>query len=100
MFAPDSTHESVSFIPVRDDGLEKLLWIFFSLSKSNYGEILNFCGRFLRIFFSPPSLKDHDQFVNCVRYAPDGSKFVSAGADGKVGHAGWSDHCKILSRNL
>lgn len=27
---------------------------------------------------------DHDQFVNCVRYAPDGSLFVSAGADGKI----------------
>lgn len=27
---------------------------------------------------------EHERFVNCVRYAPDGSVFVTGGADGKV----------------
>lgn len=35
------------------------------------------------IFFSSP--KDHGQFVNCIRFSPDGSRFVTAGADGQVG---------------
>ncbi|XP_065071602.1 WD repeat-containing protein 1-A-like [Rhopilema esculentum] len=39
-------------------------------------------------FEGPPfkykdSKKEHSNFVNCVRYAPDGSVFASAGADGK-----------------
>lgn len=42
----------------------------------------NFWVFFNVFFFS--SLKAHKQFVNCVRYSPDGSVFVTAGADGKV----------------
>eukprot|EP00730_Choanoeca_flexa_P020461 TRINITY_DN9992_c0_g1_i3.p1 TRINITY_DN9992_c0_g1~~TRINITY_DN9992_c0_g1_i3.p1 ORF type:complete len:597 (+),score=141.68 TRINITY_DN9992_c0_g1_i3:51-1841(+) len=40
-------------------------------------------------FYAGPPFKfghlnhEHGSFVNCVRYAPDGSKFVTAGADGK-----------------
>lgn len=49
--------------------------------------------------FSLASLKVHDQFVNCVRFAPDGSVYVSAGADGKVGPAGWSGRLN-LPKNL
>lgn len=30
------------------------------------------------------SLKDHTRFVQCVRYAPDGSKFATCGSDGKI----------------
>lgn len=30
------------------------------------------------------SIKDHGRFVQSVRYAPDGSRFASCGADGKV----------------
>lgn len=30
------------------------------------------------------SLQDHSRFVNCVRFSPDGSRYVSAGADGQV----------------
>jgi WD40 repeat protein len=29
------------------------------------------------------SIKDHERFVNCVRYSPDGAKFVSVGSDKK-----------------
>jgi len=37
-------------------------------------------------FEGPPfkfkhSIKDHQRFVNCVRFAPDGSKFISVGSD-------------------
>nr|XP_046240438.1 WD repeat-containing protein 1 [Scatophagus argus] len=44
------------------------------------------CGSF---FEGPPfkfkfTLRDHSQFVNCVRFAPDGSRFVTAGADGQL----------------
>eukprot|EP00045_Choanoeca_perplexa_P008018 m.73312 g.73312 ORF g.73312 m.73312 type:complete len:596 (-) comp14324_c0_seq1:756-2543(-) len=40
-------------------------------------------------FYAGPPFKfghlshEHASFVNCVRYAPDGSKFATAGADGK-----------------
>ncbi|XP_059184561.1 WD repeat-containing protein 1 [Centropristis striata] len=30
------------------------------------------------------TIRDHSQFVNCVRFAPDGSKFVTASAAGKM----------------
>lgn len=30
------------------------------------------------------SIKDHGRFVQSVRYAPDGSRFASCGADGKI----------------
>uniref|UniRef100_A0A8C9YDG0 WD repeat domain 1 n=1 Tax=Sander lucioperca TaxID=283035 RepID=A0A8C9YDG0_SANLU len=44
------------------------------------------CGSF---FEGPPfkfkfTLRDHSQFVNCVRFSPDGSRFVTAGADGQI----------------
>jgi len=40
----------------------------------------------LSFYGGPPfryekALKDHTNFVNCVRYAPDGSRFISVGAD-------------------
>uniref|UniRef100_A0A3Q3B7L4 WD repeat domain 1 n=1 Tax=Kryptolebias marmoratus TaxID=37003 RepID=A0A3Q3B7L4_KRYMA len=41
-------------------------------------------------FFEGPPFKfkftlgDHSQFVNCVRFSPDGSRFVTAGADGQI----------------
>ena len=34
--------------------------------------------------FHPFLLQDHKNFVNAIDYAPDGSKFVSGGADGRV----------------
>ncbi|XP_008319239.1 WD repeat-containing protein 1 [Cynoglossus semilaevis] len=44
------------------------------------------CGGF---FEGPPfkfkfTLRDHSQFVNCVRFSPDGGRFVTAGADGQM----------------
>lgn len=30
------------------------------------------------------SLREHSRFVQCVRYAPDGSKFATCGLDGKI----------------
>uniref|UniRef100_A0A8C7ZN59 WD repeat domain 1 n=1 Tax=Oryzias sinensis TaxID=183150 RepID=A0A8C7ZN59_9TELE len=47
------------------------------------------CGSF---FEGPPfkfkfTLRDHSQFVNCVRFSPDGNRFATAGADGQVGLA-------------
>ncbi|XP_060925494.1 WD repeat-containing protein 1 [Limanda limanda] len=30
------------------------------------------------------TLRDHSQFVNCVRFSPDGERFVTAGADGLI----------------
>lgn len=44
--------------------------------------LINMHNFSFRVLFS--SLKAHKQFVNCVRYSPDGSVFVTAGADGKV----------------
>ncbi|XP_053544091.1 WD repeat-containing protein 1 isoform X2 [Ictalurus punctatus] len=41
-------------------------------------------------FFEGPPFKfkctvsDHSRFVNCVRFSPDGSRYVSAGADGQI----------------
>uniref|UniRef100_A0A669DCA4 WD repeat domain 1 n=1 Tax=Oreochromis niloticus TaxID=8128 RepID=A0A669DCA4_ORENI len=40
-------------------------------------------------FEGPPfkfkfTLRDHGQFVNCIRFSPDGSRFVTAGADGQI----------------
>lgn len=40
-------------------------------------------------FEGPPfkfkfTLRDHSQFVNCIRFSPDGSRFVTAGADGQI----------------
>lgn len=41
-------------------------------------------------FFEGPPFKfkftilDHNQFVNCVRFSPDGSRMVTAGADGQI----------------
>lgn len=53
------------------------------VSKSNTHLIhkANFYVDFFFIFFH---LKDHSQFVNCIRFSPDGSRFVTAGADGQV----------------
>ncbi|XP_041811168.1 WD repeat-containing protein 1 [Chelmon rostratus] len=44
------------------------------------------CGSF---FEGPPfkfkfTIRDHSQFVNCVRFSPDGSRFATAGADGQI----------------
>ncbi|CAL1530211.1 unnamed protein product, partial [Lymnaea stagnalis] len=42
------------------------------------------------IFYEGPPFKfkcsktEHQNFVNCVRYSPDGEKFISGGADGKL----------------
>uniref|UniRef100_A0AAY5EFC1 Anaphase-promoting complex subunit 4 WD40 domain-containing protein n=1 Tax=Electrophorus electricus TaxID=8005 RepID=A0AAY5EFC1_ELEEL len=30
------------------------------------------------------NINEHGRFVNCVRYSPDGSRYVSAGADGQI----------------
>ncbi|XP_062875109.1 WD repeat-containing protein 1 [Trichomycterus rosablanca] len=40
-------------------------------------------------FEGPPfkfkcTLSDHSRFVNCVRFSPDGNRYVSAGADGQI----------------
>ncbi|KAK1798662.1 hypothetical protein P4O66_006948, partial [Electrophorus voltai] len=41
-------------------------------------------------FYEGPPFKfkctfsEHGRFVNCVRYSPDGSRYVSAGADGQI----------------
>nr|XP_061788708.1 WD repeat-containing protein 1-like isoform X2 [Nerophis lumbriciformis] len=40
-------------------------------------------------FEGPPfkfkfTLRDHTQFINCVRFSPDGSHFAMAGADGQI----------------
>jgi WD40 repeat protein len=40
-------------------------------------------------FEGPPfkwkkSLNEHDRFVNCIRYSPNGERFASGGADGKL----------------
>ncbi|XP_060749025.1 WD repeat-containing protein 1 [Tachysurus vachellii] len=41
-------------------------------------------------FFEGPPFKfkciisDHSRFVNCVRFSPDGNRYVSAGADGQI----------------
>ncbi|TMS19568.1 WD repeat-containing protein 1 [Larimichthys crocea] len=40
-------------------------------------------------FEGPPfkfkfTLSEHSQFVNCVRFSPDGSRFVTASADGQI----------------
>mmetsp|Transcript_36229 Transcript_36229/g.114292 ORF Transcript_36229/g.114292 Transcript_36229/m.114292 type:complete len:510 (-) Transcript_36229:260-1789(-) len=40
------------------------------------------------MFEGPPfkykgTSKDHTNFVNCIRYSPDGTRFVSVGSDGK-----------------
>lgn len=44
-----------------------------------------FCMDHFSSFLSPRwFLKDHSQFVNCVRFSPDGSRFATAGADGQV----------------
>ncbi|XP_068598308.1 WD repeat-containing protein 1 [Brachionichthys hirsutus] len=42
-----------------------------------------------KFFEGPPfkfkhSLGKHENFVNCVRFSPDGKHFVTAGADGKI----------------
>uniref|UniRef100_A0A8C4IC26 WD repeat-containing protein 1 n=1 Tax=Dicentrarchus labrax TaxID=13489 RepID=A0A8C4IC26_DICLA len=44
------------------------------------------CGSF---FEGPPfkfkfTLRDHSQFVNCVRFSPDGGRFATASADGQI----------------
>ncbi|XP_034095505.1 WD repeat-containing protein 1 [Gymnodraco acuticeps] len=44
------------------------------------------CGSF---FEGPPfkfkfTMREHSQFVNCVRFSPDGNRFVTAGADGQM----------------
>ena len=43
----------------------------------------------LNFYTGPPfkfshSNKDHERFINCIRYAPDGSTFASAGSDKKI----------------
>ena len=40
-------------------------------------------------FEGPPfkwkrTIEEHDRFVNVVRYSPDGERFATGGADGKV----------------
>ena len=35
-------------------------------------------------FFFFCSKQSHTNFVNCVKYSPDGEHFVSGGADGQV----------------
>lgn len=54
------------------------------VSKSNTHLIhkANFYVFLIFFFFFHP--KDHSQFVNCIRFSPDGSRFVTAGADGQV----------------
>uniref|UniRef100_A0A3P8RU47 WD repeat domain 1 n=1 Tax=Amphiprion percula TaxID=161767 RepID=A0A3P8RU47_AMPPE len=44
------------------------------------------CGSF---YEGPPfkfkfTIRDHSQFVNCVRFSPDGARFATAGADGMI----------------
>ncbi|KAL9650498.1 hypothetical protein ABK040_004717 [Willaertia magna] len=43
----------------------------------------------LNFYQGPPfkfshSNKDHERFINCIRYAPDGSTFASCGSDKKI----------------
>jgi WD40 repeat protein len=43
----------------------------------------------INFFHGPPfrqqsTLRDHQRFVHCVRFSPDGNYFASSGADGKV----------------
>eukprot|EP00160_Parvularia_atlantis_P006594 Unigene1576_Nuclearia_a/m.4892 Unigene1576_Nuclearia_a/g.4892 ORF Unigene1576_Nuclearia_a/g.4892 Unigene1576_Nuclearia_a/m.4892 type:complete len:601 (-) Unigene1576_Nuclearia_a:89-1891(-) len=43
----------------------------------------------VNFFEGPPfkykqSNKDHERFVNCIRYSPNGNNFVSVGADSKI----------------
>lgn len=43
-------------------------------------------GPSLHIFYVypiPSNFRDHSNFVNCIRYAPDGSKFISVSSDKK-----------------
>lgn len=45
---------------------------------------------FTAVFYEGPPFKfsctksEHTNFVNCVRYSPDGSRFISGGSDGKL----------------
>ncbi|KAK0058366.1 actin-interacting protein 1 [Biomphalaria pfeifferi] len=45
---------------------------------------------FTAVFYEGPPFKfkctkaDHQNFINCVRYSPDGEKFITGGADGKL----------------
>jgi hypothetical protein len=41
--------------------------------------IKNYSAIFILVKF-----KEHERFVNVVRYSPNGEKFASGGADGKV----------------
>jgi len=48
------------------------------------------CGEdFLANFYEGPpfkfkhSIRDHSNFVNCIRYSPDGSKFITVSSDKK-----------------
>lgn len=56
---------------------------------------------FLSFFLSTGLwLQDHSQFVNCVRFSPDGSRFVTAGADGQVRVGLLGFHQRSLSSKI
>ncbi|KAI4826881.1 hypothetical protein KUCAC02_030311 [Chaenocephalus aceratus] len=68
------------------DGREKFGAVFLWDSGSSVGEL---SGHAKLINSGPPfkfkfTMREHSQFVNCVRFSPDGNRFVTAGADGQM----------------
>lgn len=104
-WSPDSKR-----IVVGGDGREKFGHVFLADSGSSVGEIMghsksiNSCDykpsrpykivtagedQHTTFLEGPPfkftkMLREHTNFVNCVRYSHDGDKFITGGADGKV----------------
>ncbi|XP_070758346.1 WD repeat-containing protein 1 [Enoplosus armatus] len=97
-------------IAVVGDGREKFGSVFLWDTGSTVGELSGHCKLInsvdikqtrpyrlatasddtsVTFFEGPPfkfkfTLHEHSQFVNCVRFSPDGSRFVTASADGQI----------------